>query len=662
MRQRLFSILFTRRPRGADFFVRTLQGSLTSFLCLMLISILVADKTVAREYTAQQQTYLDARAALKKHQSQTYRRLRAKLDDYPLAVYLDFKADIKRILRLSGPQAAVAIEQFSQTPLYNTARYRYLKHAGGKGRWSDFLAISPDPPKNTILQCYFYRALLAKGKKQHAFKGAERLWLSGHSRPEECDPLFSAWTKTGYLTQELLWSRMLLSFDARQYGLLSYLAGKITHHKTQARQLLSVYRDPNALRHINKFSGASTLNNNIVASGLKKLARKDLKQAIALYVRYQKADRFNDFQGRQLSRFLIRRAIINKETAFKPFIDTMLPLLESDDLLELRLRWAISENDFHSVNQFLPLLSAQKRAKPRWQYWLSRINAQGSPSSTKTLQDLSLKRSFYGFSAANEISVPYSLQHKLSTSVPRLKARLTDDIGLARVSELLALDNTIDARAEWVLMLKRHSKVMQKEYAVLALQRNWHDLQVQASIHGQLWNDMTLRFPYAANTEFMAASKRYKVNIDELRAIARRESAFYPYATSGVGARGLMQLMPATAKETAKKTGVTYKDRRSLYDNSINVQLGSAYYARLLKQFKNNRGLATTAYNAGPHRVKRWLKQTNGTLDVMAFIESIPFTETREYVQAVLSYRVIYQIKQNKRPQLFSPQEQRYKY
>ena len=122
-------------------------------------------------------------------------------------------------------------------------------------------------------------------------------------------------------------------------------------------------------------------------------------------------------------------------------------------------------------------------------------------------------------------------------------------------------------------------------------------------------------------------------------AVARRESAFNPQARSPVGAMGLMQLMPGTAKDMARQSGINISDTAEVFDPALNIDLGSGYLAGLLKRYNNNRVLALAAYNAGPHRVDGWLDDHDTPFDV--FIESIPFYETREYVQAVLAYRVI---------------------
>lgn len=613
--------------------------------------------------TTQQQMYLDARKALDNKQLGKYQTLRNKLADYPLTVYLDYHAKMDGIIQSSGSAALTAINQFDTTPLYNNLRYRYLLNAGKKQRWEDFLVISPDTPNDIRLQCYFYQAQLDAGNKDMAYKGIERLWIHGYSRPKECDPVFDKWTQAGHRSQEVIWQRMLLSFNAGQSSLLSYLSKKITQHKTQAKLLMSVYRDPNILRHINKFDSSKPIIGNIVDVGLRKLARKDLHQAIKLYVKYQKANRFSDVEARQLNRYLVRRALIKQDTQLVSHIDNMLPLLASDDLYEMRLRWALRELDYSTVDTYLGLLSDKGKTNPRWLYWQAKMLARKNKTKATELQSaLSRQRNFYGFSAAEALGNPLSMNNDNLAPNPELQAKLHQDKGLARVIELMALDKIIDARNEWVYLMRRHENDMTGQYGLYALKQGWHGFSVESSIQGKLWDSLALRFPLAANDEFVEASKKYKVNIDEIRAISRRESAFYPYATSGVGARGLMQLMPATAKQTAKKNKIPFKHVKDLYDPKVNIMLGSAYYSELLKQFDQNRVLATAAYNAGPGSVRRWLKASDGTLDVMTFIETIPYTETREYVQAVLSYRMIFQQKDQSTNSLFSPKELSYRY
>jgi soluble lytic murein transglycosylase len=155
------------------------------------------------------------------------------------------------------------------------------------------------------------------------------------------------------------------------------------------------------------------------------------------------------------------------------------------------------------------------------------------------------------------------------------------------------------------------------------------------------WDDLTIRFPIVHQQIIRDRANINNIPSSLIFSIARQESAWEFDAKSRVGARGLMQLMPATAKETAKKAKLRYV-KRKLFEPEYNITLGSHYLNGLLKQYNNNRALAIASYNAGPHRVKQWLKKTKASLPLDAWIETIPFKETRKYVQNVLSYEVIY--------------------
>jgi soluble lytic murein transglycosylase len=153
-------------------------------------------------------------------------------------------------------------------------------------------------------------------------------------------------------------------------------------------------------------------------------------------------------------------------------------------------------------------------------------------------------------------------------------------------------------------------------------------------------------------------ASRQSVSVSELMAIARRESAFFPSARSSVGARGLMQLMPATGAAVAREAG-TRLDVRQLYDVERNLDLGSAYYRQLLDRFDGNRAVALAAYNAGPNRVQHWV---GDGLPVDAWIETIPYRETRDYVKAVLAYSVVFDYRLGQSAQLLTVAERSARY
>jgi soluble lytic murein transglycosylase len=131
-----------------------------------------------------------------------------------------------------------------------------------------------------------------------------------------------------------------------------------------------------------------------------------------------------------------------------------------------------------------------------------------------------------------------------------------------------------------------------------------------------------------------------------LLAVIRQESQFYNDVVSGAGARGLMQLMPATAKRVARKLKIPYRRSRLTEDPAYNLRLGIAYLTQLLDRYEGSRLLALAAYNAGPRRVDRWIKRFGDPrkhgVDPVDWAERIPFSETRNYVQRILEAVPIY--------------------
>ena len=616
----------------------------------------------AHSSTAQQKIFIDAELALKQGNNNKFKYYRNQLNDYPLSIYLDFKADINTLLLLNGNDFIAKANEYTNTPLFTPLHNKYLLNAGKKKRWNDFLIVSQKPPKNIRLQCYYYFAKFSSTPmpSEQFINEAKNLWLSGRSRPQQCDPLFVKLKQQGYLTDELIWKRMLLSFDSNQQYMLSLLANKMKKNRVETKTLQAVYKNPNTLLNLKINSSLSAKGQDIVVVGIKKLSKVNLNLAIDLYTQYMSESALNESNSHKLNEYLVKRILLKNDSNFIEHVDNMLPILRNDAFTEMRLRWAIKDNDMAALSQTLTYLSPGAKNKPRWQYWLANVNQL---PTEEILEALSKQRNFYGFIAAQDLNQPINLAAIDHQQQDDLIPALLDNPTYKRVTEFMSLGRVHSARNEWRFLLNNADKQSQVQFAIIAKNNQWHDLGVQSTIYGKQWNHISVRFPFAHDAEFVDASQTYGVNVDEIMAIARRESAFHAYARSPVGARGLMQLMPKTAKQTARKNKLNYKKTYNLYDPELNIQLGSAYYAELLKKFDNNRVLATAAYNAGPHRVERWLRNTKNNIDVMAFIESIPFKETREYVQAVFSYRLIYEAQRGKEEnRIFSKQEQAFLY
>lgn len=641
--------------------MRCPQANLVLFILIITFPLAALSERINTQLLSQDQTnFLAAKYALKNNKRYQFQQLRKKLHQYPLAIYLDYNTQSQELMTLPSYHFINKSKKFTDTPLELRLKHQYLLKTGKQKRWQDFLAISPTLPRDKKLQCYYYRAKLAQGDKITAYSGAKKMWLNGYSLPKACDPLFYQWQKSGFLTQKLIWKRLLLAFDAKQINLVQYLVKQVTTHKKEADYLLSIYYKPARLFKLTNKQNITPHLIDVINAGIKKLSKYNLNQSTQLYIHFLNLDFFDDDKVKEINRYIVKQALIQQNNNLVKHVDNMLPLIRDDHLTEMRLRWALRNNDYSALEKTLPLLSEQTKNKPRWLFWLARID---KTIREKKLTELSQQRNYYGFIAAQVLNHPIKLQAQHATLDFNQYWTLINSPGFMRTKELMAINNIHLARQEWKYLLQHANKDSQLQYAIIAKQNKWYALGVQGTIQAKLWDHVSLRFPFAHQDEFNHASKTYDVSIDEIMAIARRESAFHPQATSPVGAKGLMQLMPKTAKYTAKKYRIKLKKNQQLYEPSVNIKLGTAYYSELLDKFNDNRVLATAAYNAGPHRVKSWLNKTKEPIDVFAFIESIPFKETREYVQAVFSYRLIYETQRGeKNNPFFSVKEMEYLY
>jgi soluble lytic murein transglycosylase len=175
--------------------------------------------------------------------------------------------------------------------------------------------------------------------------------------------------------------------------------------------------------------------------------------------------------------------------------------------------------------------------------------------------------------------------------------------------------------------------------ATLALRKGYPDIYSyrESDVPREAWEIM---FPMTAWATIKQEAKRYGVDPYVAAGLIRQESVFNPNAISRVGARGLMQVMPATGQQISRRQGIGTITAADLYNPAINIKLGMSYLAQMLGQFGRIE-YAAAAYNAGPGRARAWLAERGG-LDIEEWVESIPFSETRGYVQGVLRYAANY--------------------
>jgi soluble lytic murein transglycosylase len=608
------------------------------------------------DYEHQRQVFLGAEKELRSGAGPQYRSLRRQLDGYPLAIYLDYEILRERLRKATPEQALEWLQRADGSPLENRLRAAWIVDHGRRERWRALLAVQPEEPRDAELQCYYYRARLAQGDTDAAWSGAQRLWNVGKSQHRACDPLFNAWMgEVGTPDDALIWSRALKAFDARSAQLLRYLTRFASPELLPLLQeLYAVYRRPDTL--VTDAHQPSARHAQLMTVGIRRLARVNPERGLAAFDNASPVQPFSDQQIQAIEAMIARHSLFAQSAAPNQWLQETLDRLRDDELTEIYLRNCIKAGAWDDLLTGLNWLSQSEAESDIWRYWRARaLHETGSEQQANVLwQALAGERSYHGFLAADRVGASYRLNH----SAMEAMADSVDEPGLERVRELMALRRLAEARGEWQLLLLRLPAEQQRRLAVLAREEGWDSFAIAAVNAAKFWDALDSRFPWLYREDFERVASDIGVDAGELIAIARRESALYPGAISPVGALGLMQLMPGTARQVARQSGVSYR-RSKLLQPDYNISLGARYYRDLRQRFDELRPMALAAYNAGPHRVDRW---TEGSLAVDQWVDSLPFRETREYVRAVLAYALIYRLRDGQPARLLSSQEMSHRY
>ncbi len=622
------------------------------------LGIGVAPALQAATLDEQRAWYEQAQDALEDNDAEKFSQLRNKLDNYPLTPYLDYR-DFSRSLTNKSPEEVHAfLTQYKTLPFHPTIQYRYASYLAIAQRWDEFLAFQPTKPRGEVLQCQFYYAKLQQGQKQEAWQGAADIWQKGSSIADECDPLLEAWHKAGKRHDEDILDRMLLVYGKDNKQFLTYLNKQLsTSGRISGNKVIQLLEKPAMVADFAKASKVTPFNQKLTVVAYQRLARKDVKEAVKQYTRTMDGQHYSKAKRQQLADYVASRLMTTDNADLITWRDKVIAKSTKVSLIERRIRTAMRDADWQAVNVWVKRLPAKAKETTRWTFWQAYLLAREGKQAeaNKIYESLLGQRDFYSVAAATILKKP--IEYPISKSKLVVKDTDDDRESLNRIKELVAVDKLYAARSEWAYLLRGKKPDQALKLATYAAANRWHHLAVQATIAGRLWSYHELRFPLAHKWWFDFFSKERDLPTTTMMALARQESAWNTEAQSPVGARGLMQLMPATAKETAKKLERNYKGKDSLFDPGVNIRLGSGYLKMMLDRHDNNRVYSFAAYNAGPSRVSRWQKQTDGQLDVFTFIEAIPFNETRGYVQNVLMFDVYYSKRMGQKKPLLTPEE-----
>ncbi len=606
---------------------------------VLFISLILSAAVPQVTLEQQRQLFLTADALFSRDnaQGQAFLALNPALINYPLYPYLQYQALKNNLHQTAAITAFLATDNNSY---YRTAlRSKWLDYLAKNARWHEFIQYY-QADDTIALDCQFYWSQYQIGQQQQALTQALRLWTTAASLPKACNPLLSALIKSPQLSSELIWQRFEHALINDNVTLAVYLKTLLDKaNQNLADNWLKIHKNSAAVQDNRMWSPTM---GRLFAYGVTKLSKQNLTLALTIWERKKAFFTLDSTTSQQVERNLALELAHQRDSRAYTRLTQLIS--QDEDTKEWAVRAALFEQNWQHVAAAISNLTPAQQQESRWQYWRARaVAALGDVSQAQQYYHQAAEdRSFYGFLAADNVNKPYNLTDKPVVLAEPMLSTLTNTSDFKALNELNALHKIGEAHRLWWFAIKKLDNEQLKIAAKLAQSWQWTQIAIITLAKTAYWDDLSLRFPinYLALIEQYAAQQQLNPAI--VFGLIRQESMLDSNARSAVGALGLMQLMPETAKQMARTRAEAWQNDNSLLNPELNIKYGVQYYKTLLEQFAGQFAVATAAYNAGPNRVKKWLPKTQ-SMPADLWIENIPYKETRKYVMSVLSYALIYQ-------------------
>ena len=535
--------------------------------------------------------------------------------------------------------------QYRDSSLSDRLHSEWLKSLGKKQQWDLFAAEYPALiNKDTELICYSLQQRLSSGD-EIAMIEARPLWFSAHDLPKSCTPLFETLSSAGLVTTEDVWARLRLALEAGNVSVAKHVNRYLPKGQSINEHGLNEATS-NPLRYLDQHRHEiqTRADRETALYALMRLLRSGPDQAFAYWPKVR--ERFDPseqsyFLGHlasQASRRLDPRSLgwFRQSAATHP----ATPL--SDVQLAWQVRAALRAADWKTVLRSIDTMSAAEQQSGVWRYWKARaLKTIGKNiEANALLAPLSAEHNFYGQLAEEEMGVVIGTADEPYKAGPKEIAAIQQLPGIQRALALYRLNLRSEGMREWNWSIRGFDDRRLLAAAEVARRSGIYDRAISTADRTVHLHDFSLRFLTPHRETMQGHLQQQQLDEAWVYGLIRQESRFINDAKSSAGATGLMQLMPATAKWVAKRMSIKNYHHGLANEVSTNLALGTYYLKHVLTSLDNQPLLASAAYNAGPGRARQW--RDAKPLEGAIYAETIPFTETRDYVKKVLSNSMYY--------------------
>jgi soluble lytic murein transglycosylase len=573
----------------------------------------------------------------------------------PLAAYWEMRVRLD-----TAPETEIRgfLNSYAGSYYEDRLRNDWLLQLGKRRNWATFTAEYPRyrMRDDRELRCYAL-ATEAMNSKADVAEEAKRLWYSLREADDGCTYVADHLHSGKQINGLDLWRKARIAMDANRPRAAQ--AAVDIEAPRLSEQVALIHADP--AKYLDKHILAITKSRKELAVlALIRLAAKDPDEA---------ADLLNRRWAIQLSQEERNWTwgVIGKQAAQKlqdnaasHFAKVQKDSDLNDDLLSWKVRAALRQGQWRQVLTATQAMSPESQKDPAWVYWRARALMATAQDTAQRQEAQSLLRSiasvkgFYEQLALEDLGQPITVPERPMALTPQEKAAALINPGLQRALYAIQIGLRPEGNREWNYSTNLHTSggMNDRELlaaAELACQRQVWDRCINTSERTKDAIDLEQRFPMPLREIVVRRAGEIKLDPAYVYGLIRQESRFVMDARSHVGASGLMQVMPATAKWTAKKIGLTNFTPDQITDREVNVAIGTGYLKLVLDDFEGSMPLATAAYNAGPGRSRNW--RNGPVLEAAIWAENIPFQETRDYVKKVLSNTTNYAAILTRQPQ-----------
>ena len=529
------------------------------------------------------------------------------------------------------------------TYIADKLRADWLRWLGKKQEWEIFQQeypklYQPEPE----LACFALQARLARQQDGTALEEARPLWFSLVDMPESCVPLMERLIVEKRIDSDDVWERMRRLLEAKKLPQARYFARYLPKGQEPEAKILESIADKPA-RYVARLPAnfsATRVGREMALYAIQRMARVDpvatAVQWQCIEERFSAADRayaWGQIAWQAAFRHLPEALAWYERAASAPL---------GEEQLTWKVRAALRVHDWATVKKTIEQMPPQLANDPAWVYWLARsLDANGMAQEAKAFYlKIAGRPNFYGNLADEELGRTIAIPAKALPSTAEELAQAAANPGLRRALALMRFDIRIEGVREWNWTVRGMDDRQLLAAAEFARREDVFDRAISTADRTLVQHDFGLRYLAPFREYVDPRSKELALDNGWVYGLMRQESRFVMSAKSTVGAKGLMQLMPATAKWVAKKIGLANFHATKVADMDTNVTLGTHYLKMVLDSLDNHPVLACAAYNAGPSRARKW--RADQPLEGAIYAETIPFNETRDYVKKVMSNSIYY--------------------